>query len=246
MVADPRQSHTALELLELHARTLFTHDAAGRLIAVNEPGGKRAPRFFLGWTARGAIWRVRDDLPPALVLDLEQLVAAASVTCDLEHPPACVPALRAALGSDAPVDDIQNGGPAYCFPDVPDAPDMPDERHGPIAVTDDNAHVLQRWLPAWLPDVATQLPVMAVLVDGAAVAVCACARVPDQATEAGVETHPAFRGQGHAATVTAAWARAMRRRGVVPLYSTSWNNRASRRVAAKLGLIQYGASLSID
>jgi RimJ/RimL family protein N-acetyltransferase len=239
MVADPPHRRSERELIELHARTLFTHDAAGRLVAVNEPGGARAPRFFLGWTTRGAIWRVRGDLPSALVLRLEQLVAATPSTGDLEHPPACVPAIRAALAEHAPVDERQDGGPAYCFPD-----DI-DERPGAVAVTAENAHVLQRWLPGWLPDVAVQLPIRAVLVDGAAVAVCACARLPGDATEAGVETHPAFRGQGHAATVTAAWARAMRERGVIPLYSTDWRNRGSRRVAEKLGLLRYGASLSI-
>jgi len=113
-------------------------------------------------------------------------------------------------------------------------------------VTAENAHVLQRWLPEWLPDVSTQLPVMAVLVEGAAVAVCACSRVPGEATEAGLETHPAFRGHGYAAIATAAWARAMRDRGVIPLYSTAWQNLASQRVAAKLSLIRYGASLSIE
>lgn len=230
-----------LGLLELHARTLFTHDAAGRLVAINEVRGRQAPRFFLAWGAHGAIWRVRHDLPPALVTRLGELVSADSGTGDRAQLPACVPAVRAALAEHAPpVDDDHESGPAYCFPDVIE------ERAGALAVTNENAHVLQRWLPEWLPDVSMQLPVMAVLVEGAAVAVCACSRVPGEATEAGVETHPAFRGHGYAAIATAAWARAMRDRGVVPLYSTAWQNLASQRVAAKLSLIRYGASLSIE
>jgi predicted GNAT family acetyltransferase len=84
-----------------------------------------------------------------------------------------------------------------------------------------------------------------VLVDGAAVAICACARLPGPATEAGVETHPAFRGSGHAVTATAAWACAVRERGIIPLYSTGFSNAASQRVAAKLGLRRYGASVSL-
>lgn len=86
---------------------------------------------------------------------------------------------------------------------------------------------------------------MAVVVDGAAVAICACARLPGEATEAGVETHAAFRGRGHAGAATAAWACAVRERGVIPLYSTGFRNVASQRVAAKLGLRRYGASVSI-
>jgi len=240
MIADPGKRRSELELLELHARTLFTHDAAGRLVAINEPRARQAPRFFLAWTARGAIWRVRHDLPPALVTRLGELVSTDSGTDDRERWPACVPAVRAALAEHAPVDDGHEGGPAYCFPDAIE------DRAGAIAVTAENAHVLQRWLPEWLPDVSAQLPIMSVLVEGAAVAVCACSRVPGEATEAGVETHAAFRGHGYAAIATAAWARAMRDRGVMPLYSTGWENIASQRVAAKLGLIRYGASLSIE
>jgi len=31
----------------------------------------------------------------------------------------------------------------------------------------------------------------------------------------------------------------------VPLYSTSWENQASRRLAARLGLVHFGADLHI-
>ena len=60
-----------------------------------------------------------------------------------------------------------------------------------------------------------------------------------------METHPAFRGRGYAVAATAAWARAVRERGIVPLYSTGFSNAASQRVAAKLGLRRYGASVSL-
>jgi hypothetical protein len=57
-----RRSEPAL--LARIARTLFTQDAAGNLVDVNEPGGPRAPRFYLAWNERGVIWRVRHDVPP--------------------------------------------------------------------------------------------------------------------------------------------------------------------------------------
>jgi hypothetical protein len=185
------------------------------------------------------IWRVRGDLTSDLVTRLGELVAGRPPTGDLQRPPACLPAVRAALAEHGPIDEGEEGGPAYCFPD------RSDMAGGAVPVTEYNADVLQRWLPEWLPDVSTQLPIMAVLVDGAAVAICACARAPGEATEAGVETHVAFRGHGYAGTATAAWARAIRDRGILPLYSTGWRNTASQRVAAKLGLIRYGASVGI-
>ena len=41
----------------------------------------------------------------------------------------------------------------------------------------------------------------------------------------------------------AAWAQAVRTQGGIPLYSTSWDNRASRAVAHNLGLSLYGEDL---
>lgn len=240
-------------MLELHVRTLFTHDAAGKLVAINEPRARPASRFCLGWTARGVIWRVRHDLPGGLVDRLGELVAATSIDEDVAQLPSCLPEVRAALSEHGPITG-EGSGPEYCFPDMlaetagaaAVSAGAADDAAGVVAVTADNAHVLSRWLPEWLPDVAEQLPIAAVLVDGDAVSICACARLPGRATHAGVETHPAFRGRGHAVAATAAWARAIRGRGIIPLYGTSWSNRASQRVAAKVGLVRYGASISID
>ncbi|MCY3783548.1 MAG: GNAT family N-acetyltransferase [Chloroflexi bacterium] len=99
---------------------------------------------------------------------------------------------------------------------------------------------------AWLADELTvRDPVMAVVVDGMAVSVCFSARSTSAASEAGVETLPGHRGRRYAGAVTAAWADAVRRQGRIPLYSTSWPNKASRRVAARLGLIQYATDFHI-
>jgi RimJ/RimL family protein N-acetyltransferase len=60
------------------------------------------------------------------------------------------------------------------------------------------------------------------------------------AAEAGVWTHPDFRGHGHAAATTAAWATLMQPTGRVLFYSTSLTNRSSQRVAGRLGLRRIG------
>ena len=99
---------------------------------------------------------------------------------------------------------------------------------------------------AWLADeLEVRNPVMAVVVDGLAVSVCFSARSTRAAAEAGVETLPEHRGRRYAGVVTAAWAAEVQRQGRIPLYSTSWTNHASRRVAARLGLIQYATDFHI-
>jgi hypothetical protein len=232
-----RRSEPAL--LARIARTLFTHDTAGNLVDVNEPGGERAPRFYLAWNRCGVLWRVRHDVPPAVAERLAAIVAEQSASDDLEHPPACAAPLCVALAAHAPVAAGHAGGIEYVFPDPLDTPG------DTVALTADRSDVLERWLPQWQSYATTGLPVVVALVDGAAVSVCACVRFPGDTTEAGVETHPAFRGRRHAASVTAAWAHAVRARGIFPLYGTSWHNRASQRVAAQLGLIRVAGSLSI-
>jgi hypothetical protein len=226
-------------LLARIARTLFTHDAAGNLVNVNEPGGPRAPRFYLAWNEHGVIGRVRHDVPPALADRLAAMVAAQPASAELDRPPACTAPIYAALAEHAPVAGEHDGGIEYTFPDQLDA------TGDTVALGAERADVLERWLPQWQDYVPSGLPIVAVLEEGAAVSVCACVRFPGDTTEAGVETHQAFRGRGHASAVTAAWAQAVRARGIFPLYGTSWHNRASQRVAAKLGLIRVAGSLSI-
>ena len=88
-------------------------------------------------------------------------------------------------------------------------------------------------------------PLVARVVDGRAVAVCASVRITPRAHEAGGETAEAFRGRGYAREMVAAWARAVRAAGAAPLYSTSWRNAASRGVARALGLAPFGTDLHL-
>jgi RimJ/RimL family protein N-acetyltransferase len=60
-----------------------------------------------------------------------------------------------------------------------------------------------------------------------------------------VETAEAYRGRGYARKATAVWASALRRDGMLPLYSTSWDNIASQRVAASLGAVRYATNFNI-
>jgi len=226
------------QLMRLHIDALYTRDANGDLVRVNEHTGAPAPRFFLGRTTDGVVRCFRHDV------DLDTRRELEAATRDdvlreqpLDAPPDLTPYARI-LDRTAPVEQTETG-PAYCFPQT-----LP-VANGPVLVTDENAEMLQPLLQAWIPDVRLCPPLFALQVDGQAVAVCASVRITSDAYEAGVETSPAYRGRGYAAQVVSAWARAVREMGRVPLYSTSWQNTASQAVARKLGLIHFGSDLHL-
>ncbi|HKO17037.1 MAG TPA: GNAT family N-acetyltransferase [Gemmatimonadaceae bacterium] len=226
------------DLMRLHVEALFIHDALGQLVSVNEPDGAPAPRFFLGKTAAGVVYRFRQDVD----FNLREELTAASA--DIVLPSGALDAPRRAsrceqlLARAAPVRRTW-AGPAFYFP-----PELPASA-GTVRITEENAHLLHPLLAAWLPDVQQSQPMCAVVVDGQAAAVCCSVRRTDAANEAAVETAPSFRGRGYAAGAVAAWAATVRDLRRVPLYSTSWQNEPSRAVARKLALIHFGSDLHI-
>ena len=231
----------AAELLRVQIDALFTHDPRGRICFVNEPGGRRAPRFFFARSREGNLWRCRDDLAEDTVRTLDQLASEELVRDDLRAEPRNLDGFLGALQAGRGHGSLESG-PAYRFPDqIP-----------PVAVTRitrSGVHLLR--LLSWDPEDTARTfegrePFMAVIEQGAAVSLCHSARLTGWAAEAGVETLAEYRGRGHATCVAAAWALAIRATGRIPLYSTSWDNLASQAVARRLGLIQYGTDLSVE
>lgn len=224
--------------MEAQVEALFVHDANGRLLRTNEPEPHPAPRFFLGRTREGNLWRVREDVPERLGRELEKLAAREPVAADLRSNPAYHEQYRALLQTDAEIQMIY-AGPAYSFPD---------EIPPPVKVVRIGARnrvLLQRGF-GWAAERFEQWgPCVAVVEDSMAVSLCFSSRVSLRVAEAGVETLEGYRGHGYATRAVAAWARAVRERGRTPLYSTSWANAASQGVARKLGLSMYGVDYSI-
>jgi RimJ/RimL family protein N-acetyltransferase len=227
--------------MEMHVRALFTHDGRSRLLRVNEPGGSEAPapRLFLGLTRDGALRRFSPNVPDALAEELESLCA---------DEPACAESCGGAprhaaeyvrlLESHAPVRALE-AGPAFHFTEF-DEPSRP-----LLSITEANEELLRGGFEDLMDEPPTWQPFVALVEDGRAVSVCRSARITREAHEAGVETLPEFRGKGYARDVVAGWARMVRAAGATPLYSTSWENQASRALAKKLRLEFYGADFHV-
>jgi GNAT superfamily N-acetyltransferase len=225
-------------LLRAHVEALFTQDSTGRLVAVNEPGGKAAPRFFLGRTPQGSESWYRNDLPEEAVASLRAACAVIPPGMELKESGTLAAPFLALLEQTDPVQEIWSG-PAFRFPDRLEV------SSSIVPITAANADILRPQLAAWYQDVTEGRTLYGAVVKGEAVSVCASVRQTVVAEEAGVETAPDFRGQGYAAPAVLAWAAAVRHAGRLPLYSTSWNNRASQALARRLGLVQFASDLHI-
>ena len=57
-----------VEWMALRAEVLFEHDAEGRLTGLRAADDRLAPRFYLGRSRHGNVWRFRGDLEPEGVL----------------------------------------------------------------------------------------------------------------------------------------------------------------------------------
>ena len=226
-----------LDYLKAHVEALFLHNEQGRLVAVNDVDQGAAPRLYLGRTVEGNVWRLRHDLAPDLAEELEETLADEPVASDLERPAVTAEWLREVLERDAPIHSVWEG-PAWNFPrDVATPSDIEVER-----VTAGMEFSGDRF--TWLADeLEVSEPVFVVLDGNRIVSLCHSSRNAAHAAEAGVETLEGYRGRGYAAAVVAHWAREVRAEGREPLYSTSWDNVASRALARSLGLILYGADL---
>lgn len=224
--------------MRLHIEALFTHDAHGDMVRVNELNGAVAPRFFLGRTAEGVVIRFRHDLDRAIRREIE-------VACEkqlaqprpLDMPTDPLP-YQQILDRAGPVEKTWLGS-AFCIPRTvrPTAPT--------VAITGANAELLRPLLEPWLPDVPVSQPMIAVVVDDRAVSLCCSGRRTEPAHEAAVETAIAYRNRGYGSQVVRAWAEAVYAAGALPLYSIAWENSASRAVMRKLEVASFGTDLHI-
>ena len=224
--------------MKLHVEALFTHDASGRLLRINERAGGPAPRFFLGLTGDGCVVRFRSDVDESLRNELETAASSLQPDGNAVRQPTDPEPYRAILARAAPIEKTW-AGPVFAFSNaMPVTPAV-------VRVTDQNAECLRAFLDSWIGDVALCQPMLALIIDGRAVSLCCSVRITERAHEAGVETAASMRGRGYASMVVASWARAVRADEAVPLYSTSWQNQASRSVARKLDLVAFGSDLHI-
>jgi hypothetical protein len=218
--------------MEIQAEVLFKHDAFGRITEINEPIDLKAPLFFLGRTKEGNVVRFNDNVSDAFKTNILEAIHQNSANLNPL-------ALINAANKFVDVDRLWMG-PAYVFPK-----DFKASSHA-IEITNVNKGILQDDFPELLSHWEWRRPCFVIIREGKPVSVCCSARKSAVAAEANVETLEAFRGRGYGVESVNAWAMSIKREGLIPLYSTAWDNFSSQAIARKLKLYCYGMDLHIS
>jgi RimJ/RimL family protein N-acetyltransferase len=227
-------------LLEQHAQVLFHTDLRGRITGVNEPDPEPAPRLYLTRGRRLKLVWFRDDVVETTIERCQSAIDRLPPWDGAVPSSTTFDALRRALGADQSTEE--GHGPAFAFPE--ESPPL-DRLVATVVIDQASSYLLSRYFPYTSSILEQRAPVVGVVRDDAVVSACFSARKRPTVSEAGVATDEAYRGQGFAAAAVAGWCNAIRADGGTPLYSTTWDNHASRSVAAKLGLQPYADTLSL-
>jgi len=209
------------------------------MVAVNDFDVSPPPLLSIIRSPAGARCLLSAKLPESLARDLAAMAAHERVDAVTAPWPVHRTRYRELLESFAPI-SREYGGPAFVLPELP----YSDGNIARVLSHEDRALLSPHfdWLIAKFE---TAEPVAGVIEDGAVVSICRCARNRTAAVEAGIETAPEYRGRGFAKHAAARWASAIRARNMIPLYSTSWDNIASQRIAAALGAEQYAVDYNL-
>lgn len=208
-------------------------------------GASAGPEVVLAWARDGVRARFAGGVPAEVAWAVEAVVDGVRRGAEADGPPPEVERCRLLLeeASGKAVRLAPGSGPSYVI--EPDVTFRPTAR----LVRSDTADCAAlrganpgNWgVDEWQDLLDGRLGPWVMAMHGERViSICHTPVSNAIAAEAGVWTHPEFRGQRHAAATTAAWAALMRPSGRVLFYSTSWTNHASQRVAGKLGLRRIG------
>jgi RimJ/RimL family protein N-acetyltransferase len=231
-----------LKLLEVEIDTLWLRDTGGRL--ERRPHGLAAPHLVIAVSSAGWTLALGSEVSDALAAELEAEVSAGPPSSDPTVPPTaiarCKQLLRDSLGPT-----VLSCGPSYLIPGettFSSAAEILRSGDENIEVLHDQDLERLNW-PAeeWRELLDGSLgPWAMAMIGDQVVSICHSARLTERGAEAGVWTDPGFRGQGHAAAVTAAWAALLAPSGRHLFYSTYAANVSSQRVAERLHLRPIG------
>lgn len=229
---DNLQKMDAMHLMRLHISCLFMRDEEGALQKINEPWGavKDAPLLYLGETINGGYCFAFHES-----ISSEQRKEICMLSEEMAKEEVFLERCQRLLGAKQQETDL-----AYLLPKQPEL------QEAAVLLTRKTLEVQEeRKTFAWLTDeIDVVQPCIGIMQKEEIASLCRSVRVTKEAHEAGLETLPAYRGQGLAVIAAAAWANEVYQKNALPLYSTSLENLPSQRVVQKLEGILYGRGYS--
>jgi hypothetical protein len=228
-----RRPARGLDLLRIRAEASF--DDRGRIA-----GGYGIT--IASSTDGQALW-IGADVPDALARELTAAFDRAPPASAPSAPPPALERCAELLASAGAAVQLR-GGPSYQIPSETllacDAPIVCSDTADLDRLRGANPG---NWHPVeWGELLDGRLGPWAIVVhEGQAVSICHTpGPMTERAAECGVWTAPPFRSRGYAAATAAAWVPLVRSAARHLFYSTDADNRASQRVAARLGLDEIG------
>lgn len=218
--------------MKIQAETLYVLNKEDRIIRINESYQADSPALFIGKTKDSIVTYFHYKLPECI---MEEIMEDTAESIDIMN-------LCRIIEKYKKVKDIWIG-PAYKFNPIETSSGM---ASGVIVINETNKHLLKSHFPILMSELEERIPAVGYHLNNEVVSVCCCARKSSKAAEASLKTIEHFRGKGYAQLVVLEWSKEVNRQGLIPLYSTSWDNLSSQKVAQKLGLVQYGMDFSIS
>jgi GNAT acetyltransferase len=221
-----------IELMKIQAETLYVLDIKNRIIRINESYQAHSPAVFFGKTKECMVTYFHHELPESII---EEVIENTAESIDIMN-------LCRIIEKYKMVKEIYIG-PAYKFNHVDCSSDL---ANGVIVINESNRHLLMNHFPILMNELEERTPAVGYLLNNEIVSVCCCARKSPKAAEASLKTIEGYRGKGYAQQVVLEWSKEVTKLSLIPLYSTSWDNLSSQKVAQKLDLVQYGMDFSIS
>jgi hypothetical protein len=238
-----------LELLELHRHTAFAFDGRGRMTHERAPDRSRGKRFSFVGCREGNLGVIRDDVRDPSARELERLIDEEPPLSSPDAVPVHCEDYLALL--DRPL-SAHLLGLLWVFPTpLRYVHEVRLVRSG----TSDGDRLLSRFADLVHDSLAEAgfreagdlwAPWCIALVDGHGVAsIAQTVRAGPGGAEVGVNTAIGYRGLGLGAAATAGWSAHPDFEQRTLFYSTSRENRSSRRVATRLGLRFVGSTFAV-